>query len=47
MYFAAKLLGRCHWAERPTTATVLQVLKMRRILSLSSTVRAIDLMIES
>src|SRR5688572_1912257 len=39
MYFAAKWLGRCHWAERPTTAMVREVLRMRRSFSLSSMVR--------
>src|SRR3954470_19860608 len=43
MYLAAKWLGRCHCAERPTTATVFEVLRMRRSLSLSSMVRLPDL----
>src|SRR5215472_18953105 len=37
MYFAAKKLGRYHLADKPTTAIVREVPRMRRIPVMSST----------
>jgi hypothetical protein len=38
---AAKKLGRCHSADRPTTATVRQVFRMRRSVLMSSAMAGI------
>lgn len=41
MYFAAKKLGRCHFADKPTTAMVRELRRMRRIPAMSSTIGTI------
>src|SRR5512135_3789484 len=38
MYLAAKLLGRCHCADSPTTAIVCERVRMRRNPAMSSTI---------